>query len=681
MSKINSKDLKRFLDLFEQQSKTTILEEGKKTEEIEKIAKAKGIKLKGNTDLAGFKTVFTFANKANKNKIRLPKKKLLKALPSIIGKPVDIDHERDTVVGHYIDYRYQQKSDKVIAYGVFYKSNFSNKWERAKELFEEGKLTTSYEIWCPKNKRKKLKDGTFELNQMEIAGGALLFEEEPAFEDAEVLEVAKKKISEEDLIFASNYNSEEILTAGDFHNYADDIKKNHEEIIKEKEEKSTESEPKTKEETPKTYHKKEEKIEEPKEPETYEIQCKNCEKTNTFNVNEEQKECEKCKSIISKNGEVKYPPQNIDFKLVCPNPSCRQSAWLILDKSKEDEVKVKCKECNKSYNIKYKKEKTAKENIEKINFVYTTQQSCPQCGYTEEITAHSNAKDMLVECDKCGLRYTFKMPEKLTHKRIDEIKEIKEEKDTKEEVDKMKKDKQPEKEQEIKKTEEELKEKEEKQPEKEVKKEVETPKEKDVKEENSEKETKEVEEEEPKPNKSSIEKAEREKGKEAKQDKYYKTKTLRKAIAHKKELSSKIDELTALLTELKEYKDKYKSGILKTASNLISSKKKNEELEEKVKKIKENALKNAKVILDRREQLRTEKEDFSNNLSDEQILNDEKFENAKLKMENSLLKSSKEDEEDIVGSKDNSKNQDFYSKARQEIDKIALKQYEDKGDK
>ena len=165
---ITEKEAKDFIQDFYENSETVILEEGKEKDEIFEIAEARGIQLKGSKDLAGFKTIYTFADEANKNRARLPKQKLLKALPGIVGKPVDIDHRRNYVVGHYIDYCYIVKGDRVIAYGVFYKSNFAEEWEKAQDLFKSGKLTTSYEIWCPKNKRKSLPDGTVELLEEEI---------------------------------------------------------------------------------------------------------------------------------------------------------------------------------------------------------------------------------------------------------------------------------------------------------------------------------------------------------------------------------------------------------------------------------------------------------------------------------------------------------------------------------
>src|SRR5271169_3843912 len=228
--KITNVEISEFLKDHLERSEIVLLEEGKEKDDILSVAKAKGYILKDSNDLAGFKTIFTFANKANINKARLPKELLLKALPGIIGKPVDIDHNRIYVVGHYIDYRYIAAKEMVIAYGVFYKSNFGEEWAKAKQLFKAGKLGTSYEIWCSKAKRKYLPDGTYALMSIEIAGGGLMFKEKPAFPDAMTLEIfnasvqkefldnVKKNIveSSNELIFASEqkkYDSSEIVNA------------------------------------------------------------------------------------------------------------------------------------------------------------------------------------------------------------------------------------------------------------------------------------------------------------------------------------------------------------------------------------------------------------------------------------------------------------------------------------
>ena len=103
--KLTAASVSEFLEDYLERSETILLEEGKETNDILAVAKARGYNLQNSHDLAGFKTIFTFADKANANKARLPKEKLLKVLPGIIGKPVDIDHIRNYVVGHYIDYR------------------------------------------------------------------------------------------------------------------------------------------------------------------------------------------------------------------------------------------------------------------------------------------------------------------------------------------------------------------------------------------------------------------------------------------------------------------------------------------------------------------------------------------------------------------------------------------------
>ena len=188
--KITNVNLEAFLADHLERSEIILLEEGKETNDIMAVAEAKGYILKDSNDLAGFKTIYTFDTAANINKARLPKELLLKALPGIIGKPVDIDHNSIYVVGHYIDYRYIAAKHMVIAYGVFYKSNFGEEWNKAKELFKSGKLATSYEIWCPKSKRKYLPDGTYVLTNIEIAGGGIMFKEKPAFPDAKVLSLS-----------------------------------------------------------------------------------------------------------------------------------------------------------------------------------------------------------------------------------------------------------------------------------------------------------------------------------------------------------------------------------------------------------------------------------------------------------------------------------------------------------
>lgn len=130
MSKLWSKaKVDKFLKSYETNTEVEIFEASNESKKLITIAKARGINLKKNTDLAGFKAIYAFADKANENGDILPEKPLLKGLPTIIGKPVNLRHDRAYVVGHILDYAYQQKEKKVVVYGVFYKSAFQDEWK------------------------------------------------------------------------------------------------------------------------------------------------------------------------------------------------------------------------------------------------------------------------------------------------------------------------------------------------------------------------------------------------------------------------------------------------------------------------------------------------------------------------------------------------------------------------
>lgn len=395
--RITNTEVKDFLKDFALYSETEILEEGKEKNEVIAIAKTKDIDLLNNRDLAGFKTIYTFADLANKNRARLPKKALLKALPTMIGKPVDIDHNRRYVVGHYIDYRYKQKEDMVIAYGVFYKSNFGEEWEKVKQLFKSKKLSTSYEIWCPNDKRRMLNDGTYELLQQEIAGGALLIKEDPAFEEALVLELAKKtEAMEAELVYAQ-YKEDELIFGEEPTSTAVETTTNTDDVI-----------PVISSDIPQS------------EVVNNKIKCSNCGKE--FDpplVPTNEIKCKNCFAILDKAGNLIYPPQIIDFKVLCPN--CRMNNWLMISK-KEDTSHLKCLSCSKEYQISFDK-RNLTPLIEKIDFVYEGRVLCFQCGSQIEFNGISRVKTKTLKCHKCGLEFSYNIDKEL-YKKITKIEEI-----------------------------------------------------------------------------------------------------------------------------------------------------------------------------------------------------------------------------------------------------------------
>jgi transposase-like protein len=429
--KLTTASVQEFLKDYLQYSETTILEEGAEKDDILAVAQARGYELKDNHDLAGFKTVFTFADIANKNRARLPKEKLLKALPGMIGKPVDIDHIRNYVVGHYIDYRYVVAEEKVIAYGVFYKSNFGDEWKKAKALFKAGKLSTSYEAWCPKSKYKHLADGTYELTEITIAGGGLMFKETPAFEDAKVLELAKKRIDEcaEDLVMASVQNKPEDLIISSTAVVEAPAKAEVQKPVVEVPvvpvvDVKVAEKPVVQVAAPAAEVAKPVVAQVPVVPVTVpKVKCQNCQQEfdNTGMVaTQSEKKCPHCKAIVGEQGEVKYPPQIIEFALNCP--SCRSSNWL-LKSSDENQTHVKCQSCKKEYNVAFDNH-MPNELIGKISFVRLGSANCLQCGTYIPFSTTSQNKQKSLTCPSCGLHFTADISKMDSKRKIAKIEEI-----------------------------------------------------------------------------------------------------------------------------------------------------------------------------------------------------------------------------------------------------------------
>lgn len=165
----------------------TLLEEAKDSEELKKIAEKNGLTMPSR-DLAIFKGRYAFVDKENKNGCTLPKEEIEKSLSTLKGKAVDLDHYRKRTVGYWLDDYLD--GDEIITYAAFWKSNFSEEYDDIKNLFEKGKLKISFEAW---GDRVYKSEGSYDLTNIELAGGALLLNTSPAFNDAEVLELSSKK--------------------------------------------------------------------------------------------------------------------------------------------------------------------------------------------------------------------------------------------------------------------------------------------------------------------------------------------------------------------------------------------------------------------------------------------------------------------------------------------------------
>jgi len=175
-------------------SRYEFLEESKKLDEVIEIAKKRGIKLPAH-DLAPFKCVYAFTNRKNLNGCILPEEEVKKSLKTLAGKAIDFDHIRQRVVGHWIDAKLEKGT--IVAYGVFYKGNFPEDYELIKQLMKKGRLKVSFEAWGDHN---YYIDGSYDLTNIEFAGGGLLLTAKPAFKEAEVLEMANEIVNAQERI-------------------------------------------------------------------------------------------------------------------------------------------------------------------------------------------------------------------------------------------------------------------------------------------------------------------------------------------------------------------------------------------------------------------------------------------------------------------------------------------------
>lgn len=697
--KVTSLQLDGFLRSFEELATVEIIEGAKEKDDIIKIANAKGIDLKKNDDISGFKCIYAFVNRPNANGDYLPEKPLLKALPSIIGKPVNISHDRRYVIGHILDYRYRQKEKQVIAYGVIYKSCFKDEWKALKKDFTDKKLTVSFEIFSPINKRKIRENGVTELYDMTLAGMAILPRgTPPAFKGANVLAIARKKMDSEknlDLVYASKYEDKDIITADYF---KDSIKENHLEMEKQQKEKEDLLVPK--------------------------IKCSNCQEE-FESIEATNIRCPKCFAILSKTGEMNFPPQIKNFAMGCP--ACRMDNWLILSTS-ETGAKLRCQSCAKQYEVEFSIQKKS-EIIDNLPLFYEGSTNCLQCGNYIQLGGSSKVKTREVVCKRCQLHFSINIEKINKNKQIIKISELIEEKKKepkKEEIkdkkieenknDKVedKKEKSSEKggdkevivpKEIVEKVNEEAKEKAKEDNVVEVKDEkveeikVEDKVEKSSKEKvlkKAKEESKEVKEKAPKEvseetKETPVEEAEKKKDEtevtvitkpdgsfftekelkdltvKTKPVKSEKISTIRKAVTRILSYKKKIKELKSTIAK----EEILKAGIKKVASQLIKA-------NAEIKKIKSEAdkkikfyLEDAKEIIERRNELGDE---YSKDLSDKDIMNADKFKIAKLEKETSLLKASAEttDEDDIVGEKRTDTVDEEIVEASNKIDKIAF---------
>jgi len=768
MNNLTNVQLDNFLSDYEQSVQIEFLEVGKEKDELIESAKKRGILVENSRDLGVLKTIYAFTDKSNANGAILPSKEFRKVFPQIIGKPMNIDHDRRLVVGFYVDYRYIVKENKAISYAVFFKSNFPEIWDKARKLQKSKKLSSSFEIWSPESKRVQKENGEYELHNMEIAGGALIFEEngtEPAFKDAKVLNMAKEELQElvddKCLVYASKYNEKELI----YHKKLETASVQCECL---KCGYKTEIDGYCNESKCPKCGGEMRRIDRPgsgrpNQSPNAKVQCSNCnEQIDVATVPEYRQgtlKCPKCFAILNgQSGQMIHPPQIIDFSMRCPK--CKVGNWLLLS-SKDNKSQIKCMSCAKEYDVEFDTKKD-NELLDRINFMYTGVAHCYQCGNNIYVSGVSGVGKRMLNCKKCGLEFEYELSGDNVSRKIKKITEIEIIKSSEEEETKM--DKKVDKVSEQKVEEQKVEEKEaqvedktqeakteevEKSQDDKVKEEVtekaeEQPEAQAEETENKEEVTEEKTEEAPKAEEQeSQEELENSDIEEAAkwtrkfindlpngsfaviEPNYLNGKTdnknarhlpfknangkvdlphLRNALARMNQIKPVTDSISAeeLQAKAKKVLEKYR-GKLKTAemdkkypkSKVIrKALKKTKDLKKSMEQasidremlLKDGIKKLVKQIGDLKKQVKlyeSKAQDIVNRrnelgievakkLSDEEILNDDKFARAKAEKENELLKAKLDTDTDIVGAKVKNKDDNWYANRRKAVDEAAF---------
>lgn len=165
------------------------------SEELIDLAKSKGILLPSD-NLGAFKTVYARLEDSNRNGVRLATDAVEKALQSLIGAQVNINHWRENWTVGSIFWAKINKNDEIEIAFTFFKDIYSSEYELAMELFDKGELTVSFELTADKEAQEFHADGTRTLHDVHFVGCGLLLNEQPAEPTAIVFESAKRQIKE-----------------------------------------------------------------------------------------------------------------------------------------------------------------------------------------------------------------------------------------------------------------------------------------------------------------------------------------------------------------------------------------------------------------------------------------------------------------------------------------------------
>jgi rubrerythrin len=182
--------------------------------ELEALAAKRGLVLP-SPDIALLKTYYAEIGVANRNHVLLEKSDVEKALPTLIGKQVNFNHEgAGQVCGYILDAKLEDKM--IVVYACIFKSLFKDRFDEVKKKFEENDLTVSFEIYNvhPETKQSVMtmqEDGTKVISPIIFHGMGLLTYKPPACPRAKVTALLAEYIDEK-IVTEANQIIEPILT-------------------------------------------------------------------------------------------------------------------------------------------------------------------------------------------------------------------------------------------------------------------------------------------------------------------------------------------------------------------------------------------------------------------------------------------------------------------------------------
>ena len=389
---LDSIEVQDFLGDFSQRLEISFdLEESKKQELIE-VAKNKGILLDNSKDLGIFRGTYEVLDVPNGNgKILESTQEVIRKLPRLIGRPINIGHVRRMVVGFMCDFKYIEKEKRIDIFGIFFKSCFQEEWDKLVKLFKEKKVGLSSEIWAKKSERKYNSNGSFSLgDNVDFAGVAIIYmngKDKPAEPDCLILETSKKNFEVNQELIFSSLNKEIISGYSCDHCSSNgNCGINCENLIVSS-------------------------LEQPisTQPSKLKVICSHCSHNFEYLFVPNQTssiKCPQCRSILNQQGEMLYPPQDLNFSLSCPNDSANN--WLIVS-SDDNSAKVRCQSCGKEYDLTFKQmPEDMKVMLSKIQFLHSGSAPCWQCGHYNNYNSLSNQEKVNLHCSKCGLDYVAK---------------------------------------------------------------------------------------------------------------------------------------------------------------------------------------------------------------------------------------------------------------------------------